>query len=200
VGSQGRTDSGIQGRWDERVTLWQLEAWEEKQGLLERWWRQVDSTNLGESQDVSWHCCGITGAGTDGPGLALLRHHWVCLGTRCGCGRAAPARVTHLPTAEAPPGLRLRVGRKTPQDPGISASSFCPVCSYFSPSHLLAPHHSLRTLPDFPYGPALAGADRKVRGDGGEMHLLLPEEPAQLPWAYRLLRIAWSLSTSADRG
>lgn len=28
--------------WDEKGTLGQLEAWEEKQGLLERCWEQVD--------------------------------------------------------------------------------------------------------------------------------------------------------------
>lgn len=43
-------------RGGKRGTLSHLEAWKEKQGMLERWGGQ----KLGESQHVRWHCCSTT--------------------------------------------------------------------------------------------------------------------------------------------
>lgn len=77
-GESGSTDSGVSGvdreRWgwkmawgrDERGTLGQLEAREEKQGLLERCCEQVDNWSLGKA---GMEKALLAGAGTGGPWL-----------------------------------------------------------------------------------------------------------------------------------
>lgn len=81
VGSQGRTDSRINGDGQRKEEMGNSlgKGWKRDTGVAWSMGREATTAGkmvgasgqpkLGESQDVRWHCCSITGEGTDGPGL-----------------------------------------------------------------------------------------------------------------------------------
>lgn len=135
--------------------------------------------------------------GKPGCKMALLQHHWrrdwwPRAGLKCGIQGHGQGR-----------GRLGQEGGQGPQDlaalPLLSAQS---ALIFLHPTfwHPLTPYQNSLTVLSLQGARGVGGSDRKVKEEECEMHLPLPEEPVQLPWAYLVLGITWSLTTSANRG